>query len=281
MQSILEVLQKSEAYLDKAGLETPKLDAQLLMADALGCKRLDLFLQHDHPMKDSILQVMRESLKRRASREPLQYILGYSDFHDIRLNVSPGVLIPRPETESLVEEVIDRLKSLEKPRIVDLGTGSGAIALALGKALPGARILAVDSSAEALVVARENAETLGLREQVAFRSGNWLENLDFEADCIVSNPPYLTEEEWASALPEVRDHEPKQALVAGDAGTADLKVIIDAAIERLAPNGLLALEMGIAHGPSMRDAAEKASYSNVEVMQDHSQRDRFLFAEKK
>ena len=280
MQSVLEVLQKTEGFLAKAGIEKPKVDAEWLLADTMGCQRLDLFLQHEKPLEEPLLALMRERVKRMAGGEPLQYILGAVDFHEIRLAVGPGVLIPRPETEVLVDRIIKRIGGREPLRIVDLGTGSGAIALALAKAIPHAKVLAVESSPAALQQARANAEDLGLRERVAFRSGNWLEGLALEADCIVSNPPYLTEEEWASARPEVRDYEPKEALVAMEEGLADLRRIISSAQERLAPGGLLALEMGIGHGQALIDCAGSAGYQDCVVEKDDSGRDRFFFAVK-
>jgi release factor glutamine methyltransferase len=280
MQSVVEVLKKAESFLARAGVEAPKIDAEWLLADTLDCKRIDLFLRHDEPLAEDILIIYRDRIKRRAAGEPLQYITGYSDFHDIRLRVAEGVLIPRPETELLVVGVLSRLEDMEKPRVVDLGTGSGAIALALAAALPEAKVLAIDSSGDALARARSNAEALGLRERVAFRSGNWLEGLDLEADCIVSNPPYLTEAEWESARPEVRQHEPKEALVSGDEGLADLRRIIEAAPERLVSGGWLALEMGIAHGEPLSAIARAAGFTDVAVEKDDTGRDRFLYARK-
>ena len=280
MQSVVEVLKKAEGFLARAGVESPKIDSEWLLAETLKCPRLELFLQYDKPLEEDVLATMRERVKRRAAREPLQYILGYSDFHDIRVNIGPGALIPRPETELLVEKVLARLKPLSKPRIVDLGTGSGAIALALAKALPEGKILAVERSAEALVQARANAEVNGLRDRVAFRSGNWMDGLDFQADCIVSNPPYLTDDEWAMASPEVRDHEPREALVAPDGGLADLRTIVETAPQRLVKGGLLALETGIAHGEALLEQARSAGYQECAVEKDDSGRDRFFFAVK-
>lgn len=280
MQTVLEVRDKTVAYFEKAGIEAPKNETERLMAETLGIKRLELFLNYGKPLAEDVLEELRERIRRRARREPLQYILGYWDFHDIRLSVQPGTLIPRPETELLVEAVVQRLEGVPEPRIVDLGTGSGAIALALAKVLPQAKVLAVERSPEALAQARANADALGLREQVAFRSGDWLEGLSLQADCIVSNPPYLTEDEWASAQPEVRDHEPKEALVAGDDGMADLKLIVTAAKSQLAEGGLIALEMGIDHGQAMQAHASACGYREVEVVKDDSRRDRFLFGRK-
>jgi release factor glutamine methyltransferase len=280
MPTVLEVLQKAEAYLAKAGIETPKIDAGWMLAETLGCKRIELFLEWGRPLDEPVLATMRDWLKRRAGGEPLQYIFGYSDFHHIRLNLRPGVLIPRPETELLVDKVLQRLEGREAPRIVDLGTGSGAIALALAAARPDAKVLAVERSPEALDQARENAVSLGLKDRVAFRSGSWLEGLDLEADCIVSNPPYLTEAEWASARPEVREHEPKEALVAADKGLADLKVIMESAIPRLAPGGLLALETGIAQRDALVEFASSVGYAEGSMEKDDSGRDRYFFARK-
>ncbi|MGC9450780.1 MAG: peptide chain release factor N(5)-glutamine methyltransferase [Oceanipulchritudo sp.] len=272
------MLKKAEDFLARAGLESPRVEAEWLLAGALGCKRLELYLQWERPLEEELLAGLRGRVRRRAAGEPLQYILGYWDFHDIRLAVRPGVLIPRPETEQLVEKVAGRLEGMESPRIVDLGTGSGAIALSLAKALPGARVLAVERSTAALSLARENAGALGLRERVAFRSGNWLEGLAFEADCIVSNPPYLTEGEWKSARPEVREHEPREALVAAEEGLADLRHIVGTARERLAEGGLLALETGIAHGKPLLETAAAAGYRDCAVERDDAGRERFFFA---
>lgn len=278
MEHLVDVLKKTAAFFERSGVENPKIDAEWLLAETLGCKRLELYLQWDRPLEAEVLDRLRPLVKRRAQGEPLQYVVGYSDFHDIRLKVAPGVLIPRPETEQLVEQVIAAMRDVEAPRIVDLGTGSGAIALALAKAKPLARVLAIERSPEALTQAKANAEAAGLRGQIAFRSGDWLEGLDFTADCIVSNPPYLTEAEWEQAAPHVREHEPKEALVAEDDGMADLKRIIRDAVPRLVPGGLLALETGIAHGEPLSAYAAGKGYTDVVVKNDDSHRPRFLLA---
>ena len=278
MQTVVEVLRKAEAYLAKAGLESPKVDAEWLLAGSLGLKRLELFLQHDRPLEEEQLAGLRERVRRRGAGEPLQYILGFEDFHGLRLKVGPGVLVPRPETEQLVELVLERISGVEVPRIIDLGTGSGAIALALAAARPDARVLAVDRSREALAIARANAEGCGLRERVAFRCGNWLEGIQSVADVIVANPPYLSEHEWQAARPEVRQHEPREALIAPDGGCADLLLILQQAGPRLAAGGLVALEMGPDHGRKLSAAAVEAGYVDPVVLRDFAQRERFFFA---
>lgn len=278
MQTVVEVLRKAQAYLSNAGLETPKVDAEWLLASTLNLKRLDLYLQHDRPLSEEVLGILRERIRRRAAGEPLQYILGYEDFHGLRLSIGPGVLVPRPETEQLVELVLERLAGVPSPRLIDLGTGSGAIALALAAARPDARILAIDQSREALSIARSNAEAAGLRDRVAFRSGNWLQGIDSIADVIVSNPPYLSEAEWQAARPEVREHEPRSALVATEDGCSDLLCILNQAAGRLAPGGLLAMEMGPDHGPRLLAAAQAAGYVDAEVLRDFSGRERFFLS---
>ncbi len=278
MQSVLDVLKKTEAYFSKAELESPKVNAEWILAETLGCKRLDLYLQWERPLEETVLQTLRERVQRRAAGEPLEYIIGNVEFHQVRLDVAAGVLIPRKETEQLVEHVLARLQDVATPRIVDLGTGSGAIAIALAHARKDAKVLAVDSSRDALKQARANARKLGLRERISFRQGNWLDGLAFEADCIVSNPPYLTEDEWQSANPDVRLHEPREALVAGENGSADLKLIMEQAFGRLADGAFLALEMGIAHGSVLLAHAKGLGYKDCRVLQDDSGRDRFFLA---
>jgi release factor glutamine methyltransferase len=279
MQTIREILQLTEEYFARSGLEAPKVEAGWLVAGVLGCARLELFLQADRPLTHEELDRLRPLVKRRAGGEPLQYLLGFADFHELRIPLRAGVLIPRPETEQLVEEVVARCAAIEAPRIIDLGTGSGAIALALAKALPEAKVLAVDASTAALEQARANAEQLGLRQRIAFRRGNWLDGLTVEADVIVANPPYLTEAEWAAASREVRDHEPKAALVAADNGMADLKRIIETAAPRLARGGWLALEMGIRHAAPLTEFAAARGWQRIATGLDVHQRQRFFFAQ--
>lgn len=278
LQTIREVLERTEAFFAKAGLETPKVEAGWLLAGALKCKRLDLFLQADRPLTAAELDKLRPMVKRRAAGEPLQYILGFAEFHNLSLPVAPGVLIPRPETEGLVELVLKRLDGKPAPKLVDLGTGSGAIAFALASALPDAKVLAIDASPAALQHARQSAESLGLRDRVAFRKGDWLQGLEIQADAIISNPPYLTREEWQNARPEVRNHEPESALVAADDGMADLKTILQTAGACLVPGGFVALETGIHHGPPLRAFALEHGWRDVDVLQDDNLRDRYLIA---
>lgn len=282
MNTLLDLLQKSADFLAKKGVENARLQSELLFAGTLGCRRLDLYLQFDRPMTAAETAALRERVLRRARREPPQYVVGETDFRELALKCDPRALIPRPETEELVGFVLEKLNALRPAgtpaRVLDLGTGTGAIALSFAKERPGTRVVAADKSADALALARENAEKNGLAAAVEFLRSDWFENVAGTFDAVVSNPPYLTEAEWASAQPEVREHEPREALVAGDDGLADLEKILRGARAHLAPGGFVALETGIAHRERLRAAALDAGFSETEAKDDLSGRPRFFFA---
>ncbi|MBC8040952.1 MAG: peptide chain release factor N(5)-glutamine methyltransferase, partial [Opitutaceae bacterium] len=241
MITVLEVVQKTTEFLAGKGVESARLNAELLIGHALGLKRMQLYLQFERVLVEAELEKIRPLVKRRSQREPLQYIVGDTEWSGVKLKVDKRALIPRPETELLVERVVERLVA-PPSRILDLGTGSGAIALALAKRYENAAVTAVDASDDALALAVENGKALGLQDRVRFQKSDWYATLpsDEPYDVIVSNPPYLTTEETAAAEPEVRVHEPVSALTAADAGLADLRVIIAGARRYLQPGGLLA-----------------------------------------
>ena len=277
MQSGIEILKKCEAFFAQKGVPNPKLDAQILLAHAMKCKRLDLFLRFEEPITGGVLDEFRECARRRAKREPLQHIVGRVDFCGLDLKCDARALVPRHETEELCDILIRRLKDNPPKKILDLGTGSGAIILALKNAFKDAECRACDISAAALELARENAELANL--SVNFFESDWLEKIPEgeKFDLIVSNPPYLTAEEVESAQDEVRRFDPPIALASPDEGARDLRKIIEDAPRFLAPRGLLALECGIFH-PQMLKAenAENKSYSQIEILRDLSGHDRFL-----
>jgi len=278
MQTILEVLKKTTDFFEKKGIENARLDAELLMSHALNCKRLDLYLRFEEPLTEDILNKLREWVKRRGSREPLQYIIEEVAFMDLRLKVGSGVLIPRSETEELVQKLLDRWGS-EKPKtILDLGTGSGAIALALAKGCSDTKITAVDASKVALDLAKENAKLCNLESQVTFIESDWLTNVNSSFDWIVSNPPYLTEEEWSSAQPEVKDYEAKTALVSGDEGLQDICKILGEAKEYLNPGGGITFETGIAHHERLCEVCDSLGYQLFQSEKDLSGYNRFFTA---
>ena len=278
MQDILEILRKTEAFFAQAGLDRPKLEAEWLLAHVLQIPRLQLFLQFERPLTEAQLAALRPLVQRRARREPLQYLLGTAPFGDIELKVDARGLIPRPETEELVALLIERGRPAPPARLADLGTGSGAIALSLAQAFPEAQVVAADTSPDALALARENAAALGLAERVGFRQAAWYQALKGPVDWVVSNPPYLTEAEWAGAAPEVRDWEPRQALVAAEDGLADLRHLVEEAPRHLRPGGLLALETGIAHHAALREIAARVGLVAIESLCDAHGRERFFLA---
>jgi release factor glutamine methyltransferase len=279
--TIREIKERTEAFFESKGVPNARLDTDMLIAHSLGIKRLELYLDLDRPLTESQLAELRPLVKRRADREPMQYIIGSVDFCDMELKVDARALIPRYETEELVERVSEAL-SVAPKQILDLGTGSGALALAFAKRYPEASVDAVDFSAQALSLAKENAITQELAERVTFYEGSWLCPLGLgeqRYDLIVSNPPYLTEEEMTTAEPEVVNHEPQCALVSGADGLDDLRLIFKDVAAFLKPGGLLALETGIAQAEALNTLAETAGLQG-ECIEDLSGRPRFYFARK-
>ena len=277
MHTLLEILQKSEALLRERGGAEARLDAEHLIADTLGCRRMELYLQFDRPMSEDILAQLRPNLARRARREPLSYILGHHPFDNLALQVREGVLIPRPETEELVQIAAERLASPPR-RILDIGTGTGAIALWMKNKFPEAEVIGSDQSDHALALARENAQKLEL--DVTWAKSNWFSQIEGPFDLILSNPPYLTEKEWQTATPEVREHEPKEALVAEAEGTADLQRIVTDSPQFMTPGALLAVETGTRHKKFLEDLCRKLDYAKTSFQNDFHGRQRYFFAEK-
>ena len=277
MIPLLDIIRKTTDFFRAKGIESARLDAEVLVAHALKLRRMDLYLQFERLLSDAELDAIRPLVKRRGQREPLQHIIGETDFFDLKLKTDRRGLIPRPETELLLE-LVTQAFPVAPARILDLGTGTGAIALALAKFWPESAVVAVDRSAEALALARENAAKLALADRVAFRESDWFAALAGEPpfQLIVSNPPYLTAAEVAEADPEVRDHDPITALVAERDGRADLETIIRSAPDFLSPGGLLALETGIAQHAALTAFAAPLGYTAIESKRDLTDRERFL-----
>jgi len=297
--TLLEVIQKTTDFFTAKGIESARLNAELVIGHALGLKRMQLYLQFERVVAESELEKIRPLVKRRSQREPLQYITGETEWSGLKLKVDRRALIPRHETELLVELLGERIpvpvagdatdagpEAEAGMRILDLGTGTGAIALALAKRYTNAVVTAVDASADALALAAENIAALEPGGRVTLVKSNWYDALPAPAgdaeryDVIVSNPPYLTAEETAEAAPEVRVFEPVSALTAADEGLADLRVIIAGAGRFLKPDGWLALETGIAQHAVLIGLLKEAGFSDVETKRDLTDRDRFVFARK-
>jgi release factor glutamine methyltransferase len=279
MLAVLEIIKKTTDFFVGKGVENPRLNAELLIGHALGLKRMQLYMQFERLLTEPELEKIRPLVRRRGQREPVQYIIGEAEWFGLKMKTDRRALIPRPETERLAE-LVTELVTVPPARILDLGTGSGALALGLAKHWPEARVLAVDRSSEALALARENAALLALEAQMNFVESDWFSALPGDApfDLIVANPPYLSEEETAAAEPEVRAHEPQAALVSPEQGMADLQKIVATAPQYLNPGGLLALETGVAHHAELIRRCAEAGFSRSESRQDFAGRDRFVFA---
>lgn len=281
MQSVLEILQKCSDYFASKGIENPKFDAETLLAHSLGCKRLELFLRFEEPLPEAKLAPFRELVKRRAKREPLQHILGFVEFFGLRLKCDARALVPRNETEELCEVATERLcPDRSAPLdILDLGTGSGAIALAMASAYPNASVDAAELSDAAISLASENAQSLGLKVNIV--KSDWFENVAKSYDMILANPPYLTDDEVAQAQPEVRNFDPPAALASPDDGLRDLRAILSQAAAHLKNGGVIACECGLGQPEILSvEAVEKFGFSSAETLPDLSKRTRFLICKK-
>ena len=280
MLTVLEVIKKTAEFFTAKGIASPRLNAELLVGHALGLPRMQLYVQFERVLAEAEVTAIRELVRRRGRHEPLQYILGTVDFYGLKLKADPRALIPRPETERLVEILLERAGSEAPRRVLDLGTGTGAIALALAQAWPAAAVTAVDVSAPALALAGENRASTGMEARVTLLESDWFGAIPAEArfDLIESNPPYLSGAEWAQAGAEVRDHEPNGALVAAEEGLAAARAILRAAPSFLAPGAWLALETGAGQHRALAAAAAQTGWARTESLADLTGRDRYLLA---
>jgi release factor glutamine methyltransferase len=274
--TVLEVLQSSTAYFKKRGIESPRLNAEHLLAHALGRTRMELYLEFERPLGETELAPLRRLVQRRGEGEPLQHLLGTVEFCGHTFLCDKRALVPRPETEQLVELVESKIEN-RKSKILDVGTGSGVIALTLAKKFPEAEIFAVDVSEDALALARENAIRLGVNGRVQLRRSNLLENLDERFDLIVANLPYIATQDRQTLSREVL-RDPEVALFAGTRGDELLRELIEQAPERLCPGGLLALEIGPGQSDALLSALAEKKYRDICSKNDYSGVIRFLFA---
>ena len=278
--TVLELLRWTTGHFEAKGIETPRLDAELLLAFALGCDRLRLYLEFEKPVTAEERGAFRGLVRRRGEeRVPVAYLTGTREFWSLPLAVTPDVLIPRPDTETLVDAVLARGPGREAAfTALDLGTGSGAIALALATERPLAEVVATDLSSAALAVARKNAEALGLAEHVRLLAGDGFAPVAGERfDVIVSNPPYVAEAAAAGLAPELR-HEPALALFAPGDGSALLRRIAAEAGAHLRPGGLLALELAPAQAGDVTQCLAAAGFGGIAEHRDLAGRVRAVSA---
>ena len=252
--TVRRLLAWTEDFLRKKGVESARLEAQILLAHALGCKKIDLYIRHEEEPPEDRRTAFRETIKKRADGMPVAYLVGHREFYSLEFIVSPAVLIPRPETETLVMEALRRLKPMESPRVLDVGTGSGAIAIVVAKQHKAAHVTAVDLSAAALAVATTNAQKHVLGDRLTFLEGDLFAPVtgqDF--DLIVSNPPYIAHAEFPGLDAGVRDYEPRSALDGGPDGLDFYRRIAAEVAGYLAPGGTVLVEIGATQESAVRD----------------------------
>jgi release factor glutamine methyltransferase len=276
--TVLEVLQSTTGYFQKRNIDSPRLNAEHLLGHVLGRKRMELYLDFERRLRESELAPLRELVKRRGSGEPLQHLLGTVEFCGRSFRCDKRALVPRPETEQLVELLISHFKSeIAYSRMVDVGTGSGVIALTLVAEFPKAEIVGADISEDALILARENAERLGLIDRVRFLRSNLLADVQPGFDLIVANLPYISTEDRQNLSREVL-HDPEVALFAGARGDELVRQLITQAPSWLRPGGMLAMEIGIGQSETLLAALAAKNYRDIWTEKDYSGVIRFLFA---
>jgi release factor glutamine methyltransferase len=283
--TVLEVIQRSAEFLARKGVDSPRLQVELLLASVLKIPRLRLYLDFERKLTEAELEETRQLLKRRANREPLQHILGSTSFCGLEIAVNSSVLVPRPETETLAERAWQWLgqrvtASENSLAALDFGTGSGCIALALAHHLPQLSVTALDLSAESLALAQKNADRLGLVGRITFLQGEGFQPLAAGTafDLIVSNPPYIPTAEIDQLEPEVRDYDPRLALDGGPDGLRILRVLACEGGQHLRPGGALMTEFGDGQAPAVPALFEEHGWTVDEIVNDLAGRERILIA---
>lgn len=277
MRTVLELLTLAQEHLAKNGVEQPRLNAEILLCEVTGKKRLDLYMEYDQPLTEDEVDLFREHIRQRALRKPVQYIIGETEFYGLKFKVNEDVLIPRPETELMVEKIIEHidLNSLlytGEIIVFDMCTGSGCIAVSLAKKLGGTRVYASDISQEALKVAAENAGSNSVESKITFLHGDLEQPFSDEAvpkaDILVSNPPYVSQADWDELAPEVADCEPRGALYGGVDGLDILRKIIPAGQNLLKDGGTIFLEIGWKQDQAVEKLLEEAGYTEIKFFED-------------
>lgn len=265
-------------YLKRQGADTPRLDAEILLATARGCQRIELYTAFHEPVDEPVRTMFRDLVKRRSAGEPVAYLVGFREFYSLSFEVTSEVLIPRPETEDLVMRVVDLCRhSGDGPspiRIADIGTGSGAIAVSVARHVPSSRITAIDISPAALEVAARNAARHQVADRIELLCGDLLAPVPPEArfELIVSNPPYVSRSEWEALKPDIRQHEPRLALVGGETGVEIIQRLIPQAAEHLVDGGWLLMELSPMIESAVKAALQAAScFEAISVLNDAAQ----------
>ena len=280
MKTVLDVITATTAFFQKSGVENPRLNIEHLLAHVLKKKRMDLYIEFERPLAESELAPLRDLVRRRAQREPLQHLLGTVEFLGLTLKSDARALIPRPETEQLCEMLAAQAAAPEclwkTGRIVDVGTGSGCIALALAAKLPAAQVTGLDASDDALALARENAALTNLAARVTFTKSNLLAAVKGPLDLIVANLPYIPTAELAALQPEVQ-RDPSGALDGGADGLAIIRRLLPEAAAKMRSGGVLAMEVGLEQAAILAAEFPAHGFTDTKIVKDHQGRERFLF----
>lgn len=283
MLTVLNALKLASDYFEKKGIQSARTNAEILLAHILNCKRLDLYLRFDQPLTAKEIDNYRQFIARRGKYEPVQYIIGTTEFFGLNLEVNPSVLIPRPETEILVESILNEVDVNEKLKILDVGCGSGNISIALGKNLPESQVFAIDISKDALLTAEKNAWKNDVKN-IQFLEGNIildgiLDNYKF--DLIVSNPPYVSIEEYPTLQNEITMYEPKQAVTDSSDGLKFFRKISEFSMNRLNKGGKLFFEIGMGQSKDVYKLMEQYNFREIKVIKDYQHIDRVIYGIKK
>ncbi len=266
--TLLRILRWTTDYFTEKGIDNPRLDAELLLAHILKLDRVGLYLNYDRPLNAEELDTVRPLVKKRGQREPLQYLLGKTEFWSLEFNVSPAVLIPRADTEILVEEALARAEASGK--LLDVGTGSGAVVISLASELPDWQLTGLDLSVEALAQAQENVAKHEVGNRIELLQGDLAELPPYNYDLIVSNPPYIAMAEWDDLMPEVRCFEPKVALLAENNGLECYQHLTRQATSCLNRNGWLLVEIGCKQADAVKELFSAAGLSSIFVRDDYA-----------
>ena len=282
MITVLEAISLSTDFLQKKGISSPRINAELLLAHVLKCKRLQLYLSFDRPLKQNELNSYRELIKRRSNFEPVQYITGNVEFHNVEFKITPAVLIPRPETEILVESIINN--SNDEIKILDIGCGSGIIGISLALSLRKASVYCTDISNEAINLAMENAKRHNVISRINFLKHDIIsQQIDFvsELDVIVSNPPYISRNDFNSLQKEIKNFEPRYALTDESDGYTFFKSISSKAFNKLSAGGKLYFEMNEGQSLTVKNIMKNNSFFNIKIIKDYQNIDRVIYGERK
>ena len=284
MITVLESINLSSQYLSQKGIESPRTNAELLLADILHCKRLDLYLSFERPLSEDEVKKFRDYIKRRGHFEPLQYIVGKVEFCGLEFKVNPSVLIPRPETELMVESILNQFSKEQKLIILDVGSGSGNIAIALAANLPQSKIISTDISEEALQVGKENSEKHLVFDRIKFVKHDILKNdlNNFPMfDIVVSNPPYVSKESYLTLQNEIKNFEPAVAVTDNKDGFTFYREISSKVSVKLKENGKLFFEVAQGQSEEVIEIMTNNKFRNIGVIKDYQNIDRVIFGEKK